>query len=75
LFILGLLPERAVLFSIYVITERSQFLRSTSQSSGILRIDLQSGYHPEDSIQDPLWLFWTLDYAFQSNQHPVFRTR
>ena len=44
----------------------------TQWSSGILRIDLRSGYLSEVSNLVSLWLFYILGYIFQSDQRLVF---
>jgi len=70
----GLKPEKAMVFSIYIISRTITIFLSTSQSSIILRIDMQSDYYSKDDIQDSPRFLQILDYAFQSNQHPAFKT-
>jgi len=50
--------------------KRSWSLLPTSWSSGIFRIDLQSGYHSEVSIRNLLRLFYILGYVFSELSMP-----
>jgi len=47
-------------------------IRLTLWSSGILKIDLRSGYLLEVRIWVSQQLFYILGYIFQSDRHPVF---